>query len=353
MKNILKNKKKLILIIILILAVALGIYRIINSYKPAVSVEKDPVNVTVTTAEIDTIYATSPLMGRIDPVESASVVPMTAGKVTAVHISLGDYIKKGKILFELDKTQMAASYNQAKLVFDNAKIDYDRMTLLYNEGAVSLQQYQGAQTQFNVAQENLTAAGNALSYCNVTSPIDGYITSVNVAVGDLASQSMPAVTIANVSALEINTTLSEYLVGKVKQGDKVEVYIKTLSEDPFSGTVKAISPAPATGTLTYPITINVENPNGIIKAGMFAQVQIISDRKENILCIPSDSVFMKSGETKVAVLKGNIPSLVTVTTGLDNGTMVEITSGLNPGDVVVISGQQYVIEGEAVNIVKQ
>lgn len=350
------NQRKriiLILIIILIVAIALGVYRIIDSKKPETVTEKKPANVSVAAAEINSIYTTSPLMGRVDPIETATVVPMTAGEVTAVYVNLGDYVKKGATLFEIDKTQMATAYNQAKITCESAKNDYERLALLYNEGAVSLQQYQGAQTQYEIAKENLASASNALNYCTVKSPINGYVTSVNIAVGSLASQSMTAVTIANVSSLEINTTISEYLIQKVKVGDKVDIYIKTLSKEPFTGTVKAISPAPAIGTLTYPITISVNNPKGNIKAGMFAEIQIITDRKDNVLCVPSDAVFMKSDEAKVAVLDGDIPTLVTVSTGLDNGNLVEITSGLKSGDIIVVSGQQYVVEGEKVNIINK
>jgi RND family efflux transporter MFP subunit len=164
---------------------------------------------------------------------------------------------------------------------------------------------------------------------------------------------MPAVTVADVSALEINTTISEYLISKVHVGDPVDIYIKSLSNEPFPGGITALSPAPATGTLTYPVTISVTDGSGVIKAGMFAEVQIISDKKELVLCIPSDAVFIKSGEAKVVVLNGTIPSLVTVTTGLDNGTLVEITNGLEAGDTIVTSGQHYVIEGEAVNIISK
>jgi RND family efflux transporter MFP subunit len=345
------SKKKLILILIIIIAVALGIYRVIDSLQPPAVAEKIPVNVTVAPVEINSIYATSPISGRIDPIETASIVPMIAGEVTSVFVSLGDYVTKDTVLFELDKTQSSTSYNQAKLAYDSAKNDYDRMSLLYNEGAVSLQQYQGAQTQFNLSKQNLTAASNALSYSTVKSPIDGFITSVNISVGGLASQAMPAVTVANVSELEINTSISEYLISRVKTGSTVDIYVKTLSQKPFSGTITAISPAPATGTLTYPITISVMDPEGVLKAGMFAEIQIVSDSKEDVLCIPSDAVFIKSGETKVAVINGDIPTLVTVTTGLDNGTLVEITSGLEVGDLIVVSGQQYVIEGESVNII--
>ena len=163
---------------------------------------------------------------------------------------------------------------------------------------------------------------------------------------------MPAVTIADVSSLEINTSISENLIGKVKKDDSVDIFIKTLSNEPYSGKIIAISPAPATGTLTYPVTISVEDKDENIKAGMFAEVQIVTDKREDVICIPSDAVFVKSGESKVVVLNDNIPTLKTVSTGLDNGTMVEITSGITIGETIVVSGQQYVVEGEPVNIIE-
>lgn len=352
-----KKRPKVIKIILILLVIAtvvvLGAYRIMESMKPPVITEKTPVNIISAVVEKGTIYVTSPLTGRIDPVESASIVPLTAGEVTHVAVELGDYVKKGALLFTLDKTQMQITYNSAKLAHDSAKEELQRMELLYNEGAVSLQQYQNVETQYNVTKQNMNAASDALSYTTVTSPISGYVTSVNVSVGGLASQAAPAVTVADVSKLAINANLSEYLINKVKTGDKVDIFIKSLSDKAYSGTITAISPAPATGTLTYPITITVNDNSGEIKAGMFAEIKIISDIKENIICIPSDAVFIKSGESKVVSLTGNIPSIVTVETGLDNGSLVEIISGLNVGDTIAVSGQQYVVDGEAVNIIEE
>ena len=347
-----KLKKKIVLIVVIAVVAVIGAYRIIESLKPPVIAEKTPVNVTTAVVETGTIYATSPLSGRIDPIDSATVVPMAAGEVTRVAVSLGDYIKKGDLLFTLDKTQMAATYNSAKLAFGSIKGDYERMGQLYKEGAVSLQQYQAVETQYNVAKQNLNAAADALGYCTVTSPIDGYITSVSISEGSLASQAVPAVTVADVSKLKINANLSEYLITKVNPGDKVDIFIKTLSETPFPGTVTAVSPAPALGTLTYPATISVDDDSGMIKAGMFAEIQIISDMKAGVICIPSDAVFIRSGESKVVILNGNIPSVVTVETGLDNGVMAEITRGLKAGDIIAVTGQHYVVDGEAVNITK-
>ncbi len=351
MKKHKKSKVILITIVILVLLV-LGGYRIKESLAPPAVAEKTPVNVVSAIVEKGNIYATSPLTGRIDPVESAAVIPMAAGEVVRVTIELGDYVKKGDLLFSLDKSQMQTAYNSAKLAYDSAKGEYNRLGPLYKEGAISLQQYQGVETQYKIAKENLNAAADALSYTNVTSPISGYVTSINVSEGSVVGQTSPAVTIADVSKLEINTNLSEYLINKAKVGDKVDILIKSLTDEPFTGTISAISPAPALGTLTYPITISVDDNSETIKAGMFAEVQIVSDMKEDVICIPSDAVFIKSGESKVVVLNGVIPTITTLVTGLDNGIFVEVISGLKVGDKIAVSGQQYVVDGEAVNIIE-
>lgn len=87
-------------------------------------------------------------------------------------------------------------------------------------------------------------------------------------------------------------------------------------------------------------------------AGMFAEVEIVSDHRENVVCIPSDGVLIKGGQTQAVVLdQDQIPTFQPVETGLDNGTIVEIKSGLNPDDIVVIQGQDYVVAGEAVRVI--
>ena len=395
-----KGKKKWLAILVILVLAGITVYRVADALKPAAVLEAEPVKVKVATVENGSIYATAPLTGRIQAVDEAAVVPMTSGEVTAVHVSLGDYVSKGTVLFELDRTQMASTYsqaqagysqaqagysqaqagysqaqaavNQAQLSLNSAKTDYERMKALYQEGAVSQQQYEQVELQYKVAQQNVStssaavdaskasldaaqaamdsasasmaSASEALSYCTVTAPISGYVTSVNVMAGGLAGQTQAAVTISDTSQLEISTTISEYLITKVAPGDKVDVYVSTLSSEPFTGTIKALAPAPAMGTLTYPATISVEDPEKVIQAGMFAEVQIISDKKENALCIPSSAVFMKGGESMVAVLdEKRIPTLKVVTTGLDNGEKVEITSGLSAGETIVISGQEYVV----------
>jgi RND family efflux transporter MFP subunit len=286
-------------------------------------------------------------------------MPLTSGEVTRVYVSMGDKVNKGAQLFEIDRSQIAAlsnALNTARESLNSAQTAYERMEALYGEGAVSLQAYEQAQTNYIMAREQYSSArsshSNAHNNSTVTSPISGYVTSLSVSVGSLASPAAPAATVADVSSLKIDTTVSEYLAPRLKSGDPVEIHIATLGDQVYTGAITAVSPAPAAGGLTYPVSISVENENGEVMAGMFAEINIVSDEKDMVLCVPSDAVIIKSGRPIVVVLNnGNIPEFRDVTTGIDNGEYVEITSGLSAGETIVTAGQHFAKEGEAVNII--
>lgn len=349
------KEHKALAAVILIIAVIV-IWRLLSFAmgiaNPSVT-EADPISVKVMTAEYTDISSTVPLSGRIAPAEEAAIVPMAAGQVTAVHVKVGDYVKAGTLLFEIDKGQVATTYNQAKAAYNLALSSYNNIKMLYQEGAVSKSDFDAAEVQYISARESYNAASEAYSYYNVTSPIDGYVTSLNVSVGNMASQTMAA-SVANTDELQIETTVSEYIAGFIKIGDEVDVYVSNLGDTPYKGTVTAFSPAPALGTLTYPITITLDNSSGDLVSGMFAEVKFTAEESEESICIPSDAVIMKNGTPIAVVLdKDLIPSFREVETGIDNGEYVEILSGIKEGETVVISGQNFVEEGVAVKVIEE
>ncbi|WP_227018965.1 efflux RND transporter periplasmic adaptor subunit [Sinanaerobacter chloroacetimidivorans] len=348
------SKKKKIVLIVIILIIAFAVFRIVSGKMDDTGVTaSDVINIKVATAELTTLESTSPLTGRLEPVEEVSLIPKIAGEVTKVYVSLGDKVSNGTVLFELDKTQVATTYNQAKVSYDDARVALERMTTLYNEGAISLQQYEQAKTQFSIAKEVYTAASDGINNYVVTSPIDGYVTSINVSEGTIASQAVAAVTIANIDKLEIETSVSENMINKVNLGDKVNVLVSSVSDTPLSGTITALSPAPATGSLTYPMKVTLDSVSKDVKPGMFAEVIITSEKTENVLAIPSNAVLIKSGKTVVATIdKENKVVMKEVVVGVDNGDLAEIKSGIAAGETIVVEGQYYLEETSKINIIE-
>lgn len=346
------SRKKKIVLILVLLFIVVGAYRIVSGrLEDKTVVGSDVVNIKVTTAAITTLESTSPLTGRLKPEEEVTIIPKAMAEVTSVNVELGQKVSKGTVLFVLDQTQISASYNTAKASYLDAQTNLSRVEALYNEGAVSLQQYEQAKTAYTVAKDSYTSAADGMSNYTVTSPIDGYVTSINVKVGDLAAQSSAAATIANIDKLEIETSISETVINKIKVGDKVDVLVASASDKPFVGTITALSPAPAVGSLTYPMKVTLDQTTPEVKPGMFAEVVITSDKTTGVIALPSSSVLIKSGKTVVAVIEGGKKAVFReVEVGVDNGTLAEIKTGVSAGDTVVIEGQNYLEENSEFKI---
>lgn len=359
-----RRSRKKVIGIILVLLLLLVIYRIATANNQEKAEEKMQVSVKASVTKVSDINVTTPLAGTIKAEDEANVVAMLQSNVSNVYVSVGDYVSKGTVLFTQDTSTLqgnigsaSAAISMAQESLASAKTNYERMAVMYNEGGVSQQQYEAAETQYKTAQASLAQAQSGMSSASAAvsngtarAPISGYVTAVNVVAGAYPSGT-PAVSIANTGTLKLDTNISEYLVSKIKVGDTVNVVVRSYSDEPFAGIIKTIAPAPSAG-LTYPIEISLAGAPAEIKAGMFAEVNLISDSKKNVLCVPSDAVIIKNSQTKVVVLKDNVPEYVDVETGLDNGEFVEIISGLKEGTTVVTEGQHYIIEGEKVTIQK-
>ena len=145
---------------------------------------------------------------------------------------------------------------------------------------------------------------------------------------------------------------SENLIKYFNVGESMDIKVKSAGDVILTGKVKAVLP-PTTGSLTYPIELLVSNPPAEIKAGMFAEIAISTESRNQVISIPSEAVIVKEGNTIAYIVENDKSKLIPIKTGLDNGTMVEITEGLNQGMEVVIKGQNFLEDGILVSIVKQ
>ena len=363
-----RGKAGKVFLIILALLVIFGIVRAVQIQMTDETAEEEEAltNVQIQTVERGNISVVSPVSGRIASSNAVNVIPLVAGEVKEVNVKEGQYVTAGQTLFTIDSEQAQIQSEQAQLGIKSAqdgvdalKVSLDRMQALYDAGAISLSDLESVQTQYNSALNSLEqakisakAASSSLGYYTVTAPVSGCATAVNVVAGGAAGQTSAAVVISDTDALELEAKVSEYLVNSITEGQKVDVYIKSVSDQPFTGTVMTVADAPAQGTFTYEVKIEL-NSYKDLKAGMFAEVSLVTNSKSGVVAVPSDAVVKKRGEDYVALLtEENKIELRKVTVGLDNGTLTEITSGLRPSEKLVVKGQNYVSDCELVNVVE-
>lgn len=331
--------------------------------QPAEIVEQSQaISVETAEAQLGEISQHLSLSGQIIPETEVYIVPKVPGVVSRIHIEMGDTVKEGQLLFTLENSEYLAQLNQAKSGYELAKKaqndaekNYSRMQALYDEGAVSLVQLEQAKLNWEASDTSAAAAGLALAqsaYENtlVKAPMSGQVAQLDLVEGGIASQSAPALRLVETRTVKLEISISETYISKIAANQKVGVVIPSLDGAVFEGEINSIAPAADPRTMSFPAEITLNNAEGQLKPGMFAQAEILLEKAENVVVIPKEAVISTMGLSRVFVAEGEIAHLRDVTLGLESETQVEIVSGLSPGELVVTRGNDKLQEGAEIII---
>lgn len=342
--------------------------------------EEAPNAINVETAVVNTMDITrySSYSGKVKGSHEVEVMPKLSGRVTAVYVSEGQAVRQGQVIVNLDSSKLDVAVQQANAALASARSaqaanevqrqtalsNYERVQELYNAGVISKQALETAKSQYDVlntgtaeagvaqAQAALNLARENLADCEITSPMNGIVGRLDVAVGDTISPQSPVAVINDTADLEVEVQVSESDISSVQAGAAVNVRIRAISEEPLTGTVKSLASVANPATHTYPVKVALPNdPNAQVKSGMFAEVMLGTQHRTGVLAIPMDAVLPKSGESVVYVVnEENRAQAVVVRTGLNDGTYTEITNGLQTGQQVVTKGNTLIDETSVLNI---
>lgn len=246
--------------------------------------------------------------------------------------TIGSIITKSELQIQLN------TLNQSKLGVETAI-----SSLPFNESTLKAQEEQ--------AKAGLNLAKNTQSGLKLTSPIEGVVSSITVTEDGLASQAMPPITVIDIDNVTLDVNLNEYEAAKVKKGDIVKVYIDAV-EDSFNGIVEYVSPAIDQRTQEYSTRIKIDNSSEKIKAGMFARANIILDSKTDAVTISKNCIIRENNKFYVYIIEGDKALKKEITIGIDNGEKVQILSGITEGQQIVNKGQEYLKDGEQIEVVR-
>ena len=348
---------------------------------PAVYYKKQEV-----TAE--TLEVSIEASGVIEAISSIEIKSKASGEVLFLGAEVGDSVKKGSIIGQIDQRTPTNILNQsksdleaAKVRLENARSQFERGKELHANGSISDKAFEDIQENF--AQAKSTLVRTEVSYENakialddtiVRSPISGTIISRPVEVGQVISSPTSAVgggtllmTMADLSKVRVRALVDEIDVGKVSIGQTVSIKVAAYRDKEFFGTVSKVEPPPKIeqNVTTFPVLIDIDNKENLLLLGMNTDVVIeilnkdvsmsapsmsLRTRKDvysaaNILNIPKEEVdiFLKNkvkGENfnKFIVIKDGKkgPALTWVQIGVSDLSNVEILDGLNSGDTVYI-----------------
>jgi len=244
--------------------------------------------------------------GDIVAGSTVDVYPEAAGKVTSIFVSVGQRVSKGDQIASVDPSRPGMTFRQ------------------------------------NIA----------------TAPIGGTIVMIPAQVGMTVSQAVPLARIAGGGALEIKLSIAERFISRMAMNQPCEITLDAWPGEIFRGSISEISPTVDLASRTMEIRVNVRDNSSKLKAGMFAKVRVITERKDNIVKIPAAAVINRFGEQFVYVIAkdeqdNDIVRKRIIAPGILIDDVMEIQKGLEPSDEIVIRGQTLLDDGSRVNIIER
>ena len=269
-----------------------------------------------------------------------NIAPQMAGRITKINVEIGDFVKEGQVLAEIDKAQLL----QAQLQLQNQEVELQRLKSLYEEGGLSQSDYDAIQLQYNVLK---TQVDNLLENTTLRSPINGVVSARNYDVGDMYAMSMPIFTVEQIVPVKLLIGVSETDYSKVKKGDSVTVTADAIPDKTFYGKINRIYPTVDPATRTFTVEVKIDNTYKTLRPGMFARATVNFGSNNNVV-IPDVAVVKQqgSGERFVYVLnEDNTVTYKKVVLGRRMGAEYEVLEGLQDGDKIVIGGQIRLKDG--------
>ena len=276
-----------------------------------------------------------------------NIAPQSVNRIKKINVEVGDFVKKGQVLAEMDLIQL----QQAELQMQNKEIEYKRLKALYDAGGLSQSDLDAIELAYKVSK---TQYENLLENSVLLSPINGVVTARNYDVGDMYAMSAPVFTVEQIVPVKLLVGISESDYSKVKKGDSVEITTDAVPDKTFYGKINRIYPTVDPATRTFTVEVVVDNNYKTLRPGMFARVTVKFGVNNNVV-IPDVAVVKQqgSGERFVYVLnEDGTVSYVKVVLGRRMGAEYEVLEGLKDGDKIVTGGQIRLKDGVKVSVNK-
>lgn len=329
--------------------------------EPGAIAKEEAVLVKTTPAAVQKFADTLQVSGNAAPYEEVEISAKIGGDIYQLKGEIGDGVRAGQVLARIDDTRYSLAKEQAglglssaQLTLDQQKVDLDRIQALYDQNAISKKEYEAALNGYKMseisvksAQANLRSADVNLRDTTVSSPISGLISARKVNSGESVNPGAPLFTVVDLSKVYISSGIPEAVINQVKTGMKVQVTVESLGAQVFEGTVTHISPVQDQAKL-YPVKVLVNNSQGLIKAGMFANGAIALSQGVEGLAVPKEAVLHDQGKDYVFVLKGDRAKRQEVTVGLGDDKLFQLKSGVAAGDAIIIVGHEKLKDGALV-----
>jgi len=352
----------------------------------------------------DSLRRAIDVVGTLAAVDEVTISSEAEGKVSRILADLGDRVKAGQVLIQLDNEKQQYTYAQQQAALARtlaqygaqdsdhlpeledtpdarrANADlvqatqaYDRANELFKRTLISQQALDDAKAAltskraiYNSAIQNaknlragiqaseatMKLAARQLRDTEIRAPFDGFVQKRLVNLGELVKAQMPVMAVVRLDPLKVTAEIPEKMAPWINAGQSVDLKVDAYQDRQFTGKVSRISPAVNTATRAFPFEALVPNGDAVLKPGTFARVHIESGKVDNILTVPYAALQYRYGVNRVFVVTAGKLGIRELAVGERMGDRIEVTSGVKAGERVAVTDVDTLNDGVAVTVTK-
>lgn len=304
------------------------------------------------------------LTGSVDALQTAVISAKTAGRTAEVLADNGEQVAAGQTLVKIEDADYVNALAASQAVLDkaqsnlaNMKTNYQRYQELYKNGSISQKDYEdlenglkAAQADADAATASAASAAEALKNTSISTPIPGLAANRNVKVGQFLATGTPVMVVEDISSVYVIVKVQQKDIQRLKVGLDSGVTVDAYPDKKFTGLLKIINPVADPSSRVFECKVQVENPEGLLRPGMFARCLIKVGENKEVLAVPLDALSSNQGLYYVFIPNGQVVKQQPVEIGDILGTMVEIKSGLSAGQPVVVSNVNKLKDQDSITV---
>lgn len=349
--------KRVFVILVLLALIGGGIYGLLQ-IMPEANVRQGA-EIRVDTAEVRDLASIVPATGEVLPLLNSIVKSEISGRITSLRIEEGDFVEKGQVLLELDRTSLLTRVREAErslqadqLRLEKSERNYERLKELYAKKFVGEKEYLDAETDFNlakldleIAQARLEDAEEDLSKTTITAPHEGIVTLMDVVEGQVisgatsVSNGTDLLTIAQLNELYMEANINEVDVEKLRVGQSALLRFDAIQDFEVEGVINVIAPSARRdeNVRVFPIEVIFEVEDSRVRPGISATVEIPIESAKDVVSVLISGVFNEGDSTISFIQTDDGWERREVDAGINDLQHIEIKSGIEEGEKVALS----------------
>ena len=308
--------------------------------------------VIAVTAKAQRVAEVLSLVGIITANEMVDVRREVDGVVQEILFKEGQFVKKGQDLVRLDESKLATAVAEGEANFQLSKANFDRAKGLSDSQLISQQEFEQARTVFEATRANLDLNKRLLKDARIYAPFEGVVGARTISPGQVIRKEAVLTTIVDLDPVKVEFNVPEKVLGQVRVGQDLEIGVATYPDRKFKGKLFFVSPYVDLTNRTALVKAEVPNPNGELKPGMFANLELTVTIRENAVVIPEVALTqtLEGGRAMIFVVDASTNAqLRPVKLGVRMAGFVEV-EGVKQGERVIVEGTQKTVPGKPVQL---